>query len=82
MSDFVSLPLFGFTFSYKAEKFGFWKSLKYVNIFYPKNDVKFEYFLANSVWLGWSFIVWAQFWAISWEIRILNLTETVLIFFN
>ena len=54
-------------FSHKTEKFRFWKSLKYFIFFIkkktPKNDVRFEYVLSNSVWFGGlSFVVWLEFW--------------------
>ena len=39
MSDFVLLPLFGFTAVKKTEKFRFWKSLKCLNIFWWKKDM-------------------------------------------
>ena len=51
------LILFHFTwvhFSHKTEKFRFWKPLKYFNIFWQKNDIRFVYVLSNTVWFGLS----------------------------
>ena len=49
-------------FSHKTEKFRFWRSLKYFNVFWQENDVRFDYVLSNSVWFCLSFVVWARFW--------------------
>ena len=44
-------------FSHKAEKFWFWKSLKYINTFWWKRyDITFKYFPWENVWF--SFIPW------------------------
>ena len=39
MSDFVSFLIFWVHFSHKTEKFRFWKSLKYFNIFDKEKDM-------------------------------------------
>ena len=63
VSDFILIPFFWVHFGHKTEKFSFWQSLKYFfNIFWSKNDVRFEYVLPNSVWFGLSFVVWVEFW--------------------
>ena len=49
-------------FSQKNEKFWFWKSLKYINVFWLKNDARFEYVLPNIVCIVLSVVVWVWFW--------------------
>ena len=49
-------------FSHKNEKFRFWRSLKYFNSLWFKNDVRFDYLLRNSVWFCLSFVIWVESW--------------------
>ena len=64
-------------FSYKIEKFRFWKSLKYFNIFWQKSDVRFDYVLSKSVLIWFRLRCLSSILVISWEIRILNFIEIV-----
>ena len=59
MSDFVSLILFGFTLVIKLGIFNFhihW------NNFLMKKEVRFEFVLSNTFWLGLNFVVWLELW--------------------
>ena len=47
---------FSMTFKYSSDLDSHWYS------FFEKIDVRFEYVLSNSVWFGFTFIVWVEFW--------------------
>ena len=50
-------------FSHKTEKFQFWKSLRYFNIFWSRKiySVRFEYAPLKNIWFGFISIVWVYF---------------------
>ena len=48
-------------FSHITEKFWFWKSMKYFNIFWQKRyDVRFEYVPWKNVWFCFTSILWVH----------------------
>ena len=61
MSDFVSFPLLGFTLVIKLRNFDFESHWNTLIFFDKKNDVRFDNVLSNSVWFGWSYLVWVEF---------------------
>ena len=60
MSDSVSFPLFGFTFVIKLRNFDFESQWNTFLFFDRENDVRFDYFLSDSLWFGLSFVVWVK----------------------
>ena len=49
-------------FSYRTEKFWFWKSLQYLKIFGKKRcSIRFKYVSWKNVWFCFIFIVWVHF---------------------
>ena len=57
MSDFVSIPLFGFTSVIKVRNFDFESHWNILIIFDKEGyGVRFEY-VSSSVWFGLSFVV-------------------------
>ena len=75
MSDFVSLPLFGFTWV-KLRNFDFESRWNTLIFFYKKYDVIFDYVLSNCL-IWFRFRCLSRTLATSWEIRISNFIEIV-----
>ena len=58
---FTCIGLLGFTLDIKLKNFDFESHWHTFMSFDQKDDIRFEYFLSNSVWIGLNFIVWVQY---------------------
>ena len=62
MIKFYFISIVWVHFSHKTEKFRFWKSLKYINIFgWKRYVVRFEYVPWKNVWFCFISIAWVHF---------------------